>query len=47
VNFEIYLGLAGFSMSKKVEKEALKKGIAVIKQVGDTVVIIDKHLKEF
>ena len=47
VNFEIYLGLAGFSMTKKVEKTALKKGIAVIKQVGDAVVIIDNHLKVF
>jgi len=47
VNYELYLGLAGFSMNKKVEKEALKKGIAVIKQVGDTMVINDEHLKVF
>jgi len=46
-NFELYLGLAGFSVNKKVEKEAVKQGIAVIKQVGDTMVINDKNLKVF
>jgi len=34
-------------VNKKVEKEALKKGIAVIKQVGDTMVINDENLKVF
>jgi len=47
VNYELYLGLAGFSMNKKVEKEALKKGIAVIKQVGDMMVINDENLRVF
>jgi len=46
-NFELYLGLAGFSVNKRVEKEAVKQGIAVIKQVGDTMVINDKNLKVF
>ena len=43
----IYFGLAAMSFEKGVEDETVKKGIAVIKQVGDTVVINDKHLKVF
>jgi hypothetical protein len=31
----------------ELEQECIKEGIAVIKQVGDTVVINDKHLKVF
>ena len=46
-NHQVYLGLASFVFQPVVEKECLKKGIAVIKQVGDTVVIRDKHLKVF
>ena len=42
----IYLGLAAMSF-KSVEDETVKKGIAVIKQVGDTIVVSDKHLKVF
>jgi len=33
--------------NKKVEKESIKQGIAVIKQVGDAMVINDAHLKVF
>jgi hypothetical protein len=46
-NFKIYLGLAGLSMKKEVEMEAEKLGIAVIKQVGKTMIIHDEHLKVF
>ena len=43
----IYLGLAAMSFDKTVEEKCLENGIAVIKQVGDTVVINDEHLKVF
>jgi len=45
--YAIYLGLAGLSIEASAEKEAILQGIAVIKQVGDTVVIYDEHLKVF
>jgi hypothetical protein len=44
---KIYLGLAGMSFDSKVEEEYKKEGIAMIKQVGDNVIIIDGHLKAF
>jgi hypothetical protein len=54
---KIYLGLASMSFhsrkensgSKKsrLEEECEKNGIAIIKQVGDKVVIIDEHLKAY
>jgi hypothetical protein len=31
----------------ELEQECTKQGIAIIKQVGDTVVINDAHLKTF
>jgi len=46
-DFKIYLGLASMSFFPELEEECIKEGIAVIKQVGDTVVINDKHLKVF
>jgi len=46
-DFKIYLGLASMSFYSDLEKECIKQGIAIIKQVGDTVVINDKHLKVF
>ena len=46
-DFNIYLGLASMSFYPELEQECLNEGIAVIKQVGDTVVINDKHLKIF
>ena len=46
-NHKIYLGLATLVFEKEVEKECEDKGIAIIKQVGDTIVINDKHLKTF
>jgi hypothetical protein len=44
---KIYLGLATMSFYPELEQECINEGIAVIKQVGDTVVINDKHLKVF
>ena len=46
-DFKIYLGLASMSFYKELEQECTNQGIAVIKQVGDKVVINDKHLKTF
>ena len=46
-DFKIYLGLASMSFYPELEQECINEGIAVVKQVGDTVVINDKHLKSF
>jgi len=42
-----YLGIAAMSFDKGVEKECTDKGVAIVKQVGDTVVINDDHLNTF
>jgi len=46
-NYKIYLALASMSFYPELEQECLCQGIAVIKQVGDTVVINDEGLKVF
>ena len=46
-NHQVYLGLATMVFYPKLEEECVKQGIAVIKQVGDTVVINDEHLKAY
>jgi len=46
-DFKIYLGLASLSFYPELEQECIENGIAVIKQVGDTVVINDENLKVF
>ena len=46
-DFKIYLGLASMSFYPELEQECINKGIAIIKQVGDMVVISDGHLKVF
>jgi len=46
-DFKIYLALASMSFYPELEQECVNQGIAIIKQVGDTVVINDKHLKVF
>jgi len=46
-HFKFYLGLAGLSMNKFAENEAIKQGIAIIKQVGERMVVNDGHLKVF
>jgi hypothetical protein len=43
----VYLALAGMSFNPLTEKACSDNGIAIIKQVGDAVVINDKHLKAF
>ena len=46
-DFKIYLGLASMSFYPELEQECIEQGIAVIKQVGDKVVINDTNLKVF
>jgi uncharacterized protein YdcH (DUF465 family) len=46
-NHQVYLGLATLVFYPELEQECINQGIAVVKQVGDTVVINDKHLKIF
>ena len=46
-DFNIYLGLASLVFPAHLEQECIKKGIAIIKQVGDSVIINDAHLKVF
>jgi hypothetical protein len=46
-NHKIYLGLAGLSFEDEVDRECADQGIAIIKQIGDKVVIYDKRLKTF
>ena len=46
-DYKIYLGLASLSFYPELEQECIEHGIAVIKQVGDTVVINDENLKVF
>jgi hypothetical protein len=43
----VFLGLAAMAFDKGVEKNCTDNGIAIVKQVGDAVVINDKHLKVF
>jgi hypothetical protein len=43
----IYLGLATLVFYPELEQDCINEGIAIVKQVGDTVVINDKHLKVF
>ena len=43
--FKIYLGLAIVVFTDELEQICIENGIAIIKQVGDTVVINDEHLK--
>ena len=46
-NHAIYLGLATMAFYPELEQICKDNGIAIIKQVGDTVVINDEHLKAF
>ena len=46
-DFKIYLGLASLAFYPELEQKCINEGIAVIKQVGDSVIIYDKHLKVF
>jgi len=46
-NHQVYLGLASLVFDEDIEYKCREEGIAVIKQVGDTVVIYDDNLKSF
>ena len=46
-NHRIYLALASAIFNQLLEDKCNEAGIAIIKQVGDTVVINDKNLKVF
>jgi hypothetical protein len=46
-DYKIYLGFASMSFYEELEQECIDEGIAVIKQVGENVVINDAHLKVF
>jgi hypothetical protein len=46
-DFKIYLGFASMSFYPELEQKCINEGIAVIKQVGDTVVINDTNLKAY
>jgi len=46
-NHGVYLGLASMSFYPELEQECINQGIAIIKQVGDTVIINDTNLKVF
>jgi hypothetical protein len=46
-NHRIYLGLATPAFYAGLEEECIKRGIAVIKQSGNAVIINDKHLKAY
>ena len=46
-DFKIYLGFASMSFYPKLEQECIKQGIAVIKQIGDVVLINDGHLRVY
>ena len=43
----IYLGLAAMAFEKDVEEDTIKEGIAIVKQVGDTVFVCNENLKVF
>ena len=46
-DFKVYLGLASLCFYPELEQKCTEQGIAIIKQVGDMVVINDAHLKVF
>ena len=46
-NHRVYLGLAALTFDKGIEDDCKENGIAIVKQVGDTVIINDEHLKVF
>jgi hypothetical protein len=46
-NYDLYLGLAALHFEEDTENESIKQGIAVIKQVGDAMVVNDAYLKVF
>ena len=46
-NHRVYLGLAALTFDKGIEDDCKDNGIAIVKQVGESVIITDGHLKVF
>ena len=46
-NHKFYLGIAGMSFEDGVEKEALKRGIGILRPKGESVEILDEKLKVY
>ncbi|MDX2196544.1 MAG: hypothetical protein NW207_09010 [Cytophagales bacterium] len=46
-DYKIYVGIAGMSVPEEVAKQALDKGIAVLRQKGDVTEIVDTHLTAY
>jgi hypothetical protein len=46
-NHKIYLGFAALCYYEEFEQQCMDNGIAIIKQVGETVVICDGHLRGY
>lgn len=46
-NYNLYLGLAAFHITKETEKASIQQGVAVIKQLGKSMVVNDAHLKVY
>jgi len=46
-NHQIYLGLATMAFYPELEQECVNNGIAIVKQVGDIMVITDEHMRVF
>ena len=46
-HYDMYLGLAAFHFEENTENDSIEHGVAIIKQIGDTMVINDAHLKVF
>ena len=46
-DYKLYLGLASMAFYPELEQKCMNEGIAIIKQVGDNVIMNDKHLKVF
>jgi len=46
-NHKLYLGIASMVFDANVEQKCIENGIAIIKQVGDNIVVYDENLKTF
>ena len=46
-NHKVFLGLASMAFYPELEEECKTNGIAIVKQIGENVVIYDEHLKAF
>jgi hypothetical protein len=46
-NHQVYLALASMAFYPELEEQCRDNGIAIIKQVGDHVVVWDEHLKAY